>query len=49
MSSALGKLSGSRELQGDDAEEASRGELQAVIAAVKRADWGIALKFGNFR
>jgi uncharacterized protein YajQ (UPF0234 family) len=27
----------------------SRDELQAVIRAVKTEDWGIELKFGNFR
>lgn len=27
----------------------SRDELQAVIAAVKGEDWGIKLKFGNYR
>lgn len=27
----------------------SRDELQAVIQAVKREDWGVELKFGNYR
>jgi hypothetical protein len=27
----------------------SRDELQAVIAAVKKEDWGVELKFGNYR
>lgn len=27
----------------------SRDELQAVIASVKKEDWGVELKFGNYR
>ncbi len=39
------------QVQGDTVRVSgpSRDELQAVMAAVKTEDWGIELKFGNFR
>lgn len=39
------------QVQGDAVRVSSpsREELQAVIAAVKKEDWGIELKFGNYR
>ena len=39
------------QLQGDAVRvtSPSREELQAVITAVKAEDWGIELKFGNYR
>jgi uncharacterized protein (DUF2252 family) len=47
MSSALGKLNGSRELQGDDAQEASRGELLDALRAQKMARSPHAFVRGN--
>ena len=39
------------QVQGDAVRVSSpsREELQAVMAAVKKEDWGIELKFGNYR
>ncbi|MFN0094340.1 MAG: YajQ family cyclic di-GMP-binding protein [Dehalococcoidia bacterium] len=39
------------QIQGDAVRVSgpSRDELQAVITAVKKEDWGVELKFGNFR
>ena len=39
------------QIQGDAVRVSapSRDELQAVMAAVKAEDWGIELKFGNYR
>ncbi len=39
------------QVQGDAVRVSSpsREELQSVIAAVKKEDWGIELKFGNYR
>jgi len=39
------------QIQGDAVRVSapSRDDLQAVIAAVKAEDWGIELKFGNYR
>jgi uncharacterized protein YajQ (UPF0234 family) len=39
------------QIQGDAVRVSgpSREELQQVIAAVRREDWGIELKFGNYR
>lgn len=39
------------QIQGDAIRVSSpnRDELQSVIAAVKEEDWGIELKFGNYR
>jgi cyclic-di-GMP-binding protein len=39
------------QVQGDAVRVSSpsREELQAVITAVKKEDWGIELKFGNYR
>jgi hypothetical protein len=39
------------QVQGDAVRVTSptRDELQAVIAALKKEDWGIELKFGNYR
>jgi uncharacterized protein YajQ (UPF0234 family) len=39
------------QIQGDEVRVSapSRDELQAVIQAIKAEDWGIELKFGNYR